>query len=80
MTTKLATAAVGFPVIFEWHNPETGIRWIHLGMTQPYDYAEVAKTPRVLSYNDEVYVRTGWNSDKGEMYYRNCMPLAAEVK
>jgi hypothetical protein len=67
------------PIDLEWTDSETGDLWLHVSMTQPYEYDQVKKLPRVVRYKGEVFVRTGWNSDNGQVYYRNNMPVAEEV-
>ena len=70
------TAKDEYPVTKEWTDPETGYRWIHLGITAPFEYDQVKALPKVLKYDNDTFVRTGWNSDVGEVYYRNHMPTA----
>lgn len=72
-----ATAAANeYPVCHDWTDPETGHRWIHLAMTAPFDYDQVRCTPQALRLDGDLFVRTGWNSDKGRIYYRNHMITA----
>lgn len=72
-----ATAATNeYPICRDWTDPETRHRWIHINMVQPYDYEQVLQYPKVLKYDSDTFVRTGWDSDVGRMYYRNHMPVA----
>ncbi len=81
-----ATAAVNeYPVAHDWTDPETGHRWIHLRMAltpcealgrDVYAYETLKELPRVLKFDGDTFVRTGWNSDNGQVYYRNHMPTA----
>lgn len=72
-----ATAAVNeYPVTLDWVDPETGHRWVHLSLIPPFDWDQVKVLPKVLSYDNDTFVRTGWNSDNGTVYYRNHMPTA----
>lgn len=65
-----------YPIARDWTDPETGHRWIHLPMNSPYDYDQVKALPKVLEYDGDTFKRTGWNSDKGEVYYRNHFQFA----
>jgi len=67
-----------YPVSYE-HTDEDGLRWLHLKVDAPFDWEQVKKLPAALAYGGEVFIRTGWNSDKGEAYYRNNMPGARTV-
>lgn len=71
-----AYPAKGYPVELDWTDPETGHRWIHLRLVEPFDFDQVKVLPKVLTFDNDTFVRTGWNSDKGEVYYRNHMPVA----
>lgn len=53
---------------------DDGHRWLHFRLDAPFDYDQVKALPKVMEYEGEVHVRTGWNSDRGEVYYRNHMP------
>jgi hypothetical protein len=35
-----------------------------------YSYDAVQELPKVVEYRGELYARTGWNSDNGEVYYK----------
>ena len=68
-----------YPVVFDWLDPETGHLWVHLSLNPPFDWDQVKALPKVLAFDGDRFVRTGWNSDKGEVYYRNHMPLASRA-
>ena len=40
------------------------------------DYDAFRSLPRAVVYDGEVYARTGWNSDRREVYYSNKMKVA----
>jgi len=65
-----------YPVSYEFTDKETGYRWLHMKLDAPFEWEQVKKLPAALAYSGEVFVRTGWNSDKGEVYYRTGMPAA----
>jgi hypothetical protein len=65
-----------YPVSYEFTDKETGFRWLHMKVDAPFEYEQVKKLPAALAYDGDVFVRTGWNSDKGEVYYRTGMPAA----
>lgn len=75
-----AHPAEGYLVSLDWTDPEEKHRWLHLKLDAPFDFEQVRKLPEVLAYDGDKFVRTGWNSDKGEVYYRNHMLYATEVK
>jgi hypothetical protein len=75
-----ATIADAIPLKLVWTDPETGLKWLHVDVPAPGDWSQVCALPAALSYEGEVYVRTGWNSDKLEAYYRNKMPYATPTK
>jgi hypothetical protein len=35
-----------------------------------YTYDSVRTMPKVVEYDGRIYARTGWNSDTGEVYYK----------
>jgi len=35
------------------------------------DYAGFARSPHAIEYDGELYGRSGWNSDRYEVYYRS---------
>lgn len=74
--TNATAVANAYPIAFDWTDPETGYRWIHLDLTPPYDYDQVKAIPKVLLYEGVRFTRTGWDSDKGQAFYRDRMPLA----
>lgn len=74
-----AYAAEGYPVETDWTDTDEGHRWIHLRLDAPFDFDKVQKLPKVLAYDGDIFSRTGWNSDKGVVYYRNHMPIAQGV-
>lgn len=75
-----AYATEGYAVSLDWTDPEEKHRWFHLKLDAPFDYEQVKKLPEVLAYDGDTFVRTGWNSDCGEVYYRNGMKFATGVK
>jgi hypothetical protein len=65
-----------YPVSYEFTDKETGFRWLHMKLDAPFEYEQVKKLPAAMAFDGAVFVRTGWNSDKGEVYYRTGMPAA----
>lgn len=35
-----------------------------------YSFDDVKVLPKVVEYNGQIYRRTGWNSDTGEVFYK----------
>ena len=66
-----------YPVSYEFTDKETGFRWLHMKLDAPFEWEQVKKLPAAMAFEGEVFVRTGWNSDKGEVYYRTGMPAAS---
>ena len=75
-----AYATEGYAVSLDWSDPEDKVRWLHLKLDAPFDYEQVKVLPEVLSFDGDTFVRTGWNSDRGEVYYRNGMKYAKAVR
>ena len=74
--TNATTAANEYPVSLVWKDPETPHTWLHLHLDPPFDWDQVKALPKVLKYDGDTFVRTGWNSDTGTVYYRNHIPTA----
>ena len=43
------------------------------------DYDEYRALPQVVRYEERLYGRTGWNSDRGVAYYQTNARVALEV-
>jgi hypothetical protein len=43
------------------------------------DYDAYRALPRVVSIGGQVYTATGWNSDRGEAYYKRNRTIAKKV-
>ena len=39
-----------------------------------YSYSSVKELPQVVKYDGQLYRRTGWNSDTGEVCYKEISP------
>jgi len=82
---KTATAVQNaYPIVGESRDPETGVRCITLALWDlddhdNYTYDEVKTLPRVLEYDGQIFARTGWNSDSGNVYYMTGTKIAKGV-
>jgi len=51
-----------------WTDPETGLRWLHGQDCR--SFADYCGWPVAVERQGFRFVKTGWNSDTGAVYYR----------
>ncbi len=49
--------------------------WIRVGLDEA-SWACVKKLPKALEYQGRIYGWTGWDSDRGQAYFRSPAPVA----
>jgi kynurenine formamidase len=56
---------------FVYQDPEvSGVTWLHFDLDGD-TYEDVKKLPAIIEYRGQVFVRTGWHSDRREAYYKS---------
>jgi len=75
-----ATARDDLIPVYSYDTDDSGVSWLVLDIpkSQP-TYEDVVKFPSVLEFKDDIYVRTGWNSDIGKVFYRNKTTTATDL-
>jgi hypothetical protein len=56
-----------------WHDSNSGLNEL---VVECADYDVYATLPRVVEYKGATYGLTGWNSDRGQAYYRDDVQVA----
>lgn len=64
----------------QWTDAETGLRWLHAQAC--WSSAGYCGWPEVVDLQGTRFVKTGWNSDTGVVYYRQATAsdLIAEAR
>jgi hypothetical protein len=52
----------------QWKDPETDLLWLHA--QDCFTFADYCGWPDVVDCWGQRFVKTGWNSDTGRVYYR----------